>query len=415
MNYLLLVVVLFLGLSTANGIGYTQDWLRGDEVGDRDQAHVHEGLRLADRTGWVGVGGTISEQTARKVMVRRIDNEGATVWTATFGTSEESVGYSITQDPSDPDMLYVGAGLWQSGKMRPAIIALRASTGAEVWSWVSTSHSQHGGVRGVIVDGERIIGTGYIESPETGFLFVADEASPAVWELDASGNLVQEALLDRDLLPQGAKIRKDPNGGFVMSSTCWDFLGNEDVNSVAIVKLSDDLGIEWSNKYGLAGGNSQMFDILVDNDGNYLVGGHTTVGSGVVNWDYLALKVDSQGNQIWRKTFGQPRGFDARYIHDEMYGVQLDPSGNYLLLGGSGDEYAYSETNADGWSSDIWVSYLVVVDTEGNTLFEGVYGDKGSNNAGEYLSVDNTSGEVMIYVDSDYVGGGFGFMKLSPN
>ena len=108
------------------------------------------------------------------------------------------------------------------------------------------------------------------------------------------------------------QLRKDPNGGFVMSSTCWDFLGNEDVNSVAIVKLSDDLGIEWSNKYGLAGGNSQMFDILVDNDGNYLVGGHTTVGSGVVNWDYLALKVDSQGNQIWRKTFGQPRGFDAR-------------------------------------------------------------------------------------------------------
>ena len=97
-----------------------------------------------------------------------------------------------------------------------------------------------------------------------------------------------------------------------MSSTCWDFLDNEDVNSVAIVKLSDDLGIEWSNKYGLAGGNSQMFDILVDNDGNYLVGGHTTVGSGVVNWDYLALKVDPQGNQIWRKTFGQPRGFDAR-------------------------------------------------------------------------------------------------------
>ena len=58
----------------------------------------------------------------------------------------------------------------------------------------------------------------------------------------------------------------------------------------------------------------------------------------------------------------------SRYIHDEMYGVQLDPSGNYLLLGGSGDEYAYSETNADGWSSDIWVSYLVVVDTEVNCL-----------------------------------------------
>ena len=47
-----------------------------------------------------------------------------------------------------------------------------------------------------------------------------------------------------------------------------------------------------------------------------------------------------------------------------MYGVALDLSGNYLLLGGSGDEYSYSETNPDGWSSDIWVSYLVVLDTK---------------------------------------------------
>ena len=54
-----------------------------------------------------------------------------------------------------------------------------------------------------------------------------------------------------------------------------------------------------------------------------------------------------------------------RYIHDECYGVQLHAAGNYLLMGGSGDEYDnYSKTNADGWSSDIWVSYLVVLDKQ---------------------------------------------------
>ena len=53
----------------------------------------------------------------------------------------------------------------------------------------------------------------------------------------------------------------------------------------------------------------------------------------------------------------------SRYIHDEMYGVALDASGNYVLIGGSGDEYTYSETDPNtNWSSDIWVSYLVVVD-----------------------------------------------------
>ena len=45
-------------------------------------------------------------------------------------------------------------------------------------------------------------------------------------------------------------------------------------------------------KYGLAGGDSQVFDMLVDYEGNYLLGGHTTVGDGVVNWDYLALKAE---------------------------------------------------------------------------------------------------------------------------
>ena len=63
----------------------------------------------------------------------------------------------------------------------------------------------------MIVDGTRIISTGYINSPQAGFLFWADEASPAVWEIDTSGSLVAEKLLDRTHLPQGAKIRYEMN------------------------------------------------------------------------------------------------------------------------------------------------------------------------------------------------------------
>ena len=103
--------------------------------------------------------------------------------------------------------MYVGGGLWQSGKQRPLIMALETSTGNQVWQWISTSYSNHGAVRGVIVDGTRIISTGYIKSPERGYLFWADEASPAVWELDSSGNLITEKLLSQDYLPQGAKVR----------------------------------------------------------------------------------------------------------------------------------------------------------------------------------------------------------------
>ena len=99
-----------------------------------------------------------------------------------------------------------------------------------------------------------------------------------------------------------------------------------------------------------------------------------------------------------------------------MYGVALDNAGNYLLLGGSGDEYTYSAVGTGqwaDWASDTWGSYLVVVSPTGEKLYENFYGDKGGNNAGEWLSYDQTTGEVMIYTDSD-TQGGFGFLKLTP-
>jgi hypothetical protein len=197
--------------------------------------------------------------------------------------------------------------------MKPAVIALDVATGSQVWKKVFDTQPGHGGVRGVIVDGARIICTGYVNNADPGFLFIADAATPAVWELDTSGNLVMEKLLNIDSLGQGAKIRKDLTSGYVMTSSAWDAIEGQELNVVALVKLSSSLDVEWSKKFGMAGGHSQVFDMLVDKEGNYLLGGHTTVGSGVVNWDYLALKVNSQTrNEEWRKTFGQPRGFDAR-------------------------------------------------------------------------------------------------------
>ena len=197
--------------------------------------------------------------------------------------------------------------------MKPTVIALDAGTGSEVWRKVLDSQPMNGGVRGIIMDGNRIICTGYVNNEDPGFLFVADSATPAVWELTTTGNLVKEKLLSVEGVGQGAKIRKDKSSGFVMTSTAWNEISGAEVNHVALVKLSNSLDVEWSKLFGMPGGHSQVFDMLVDDEGNYLMGGHTTVGSGVVNWDYLALKVNSKTRQVeWRKTFGQPRGFDPR-------------------------------------------------------------------------------------------------------
>jgi len=391
------------GGSSTGSKGYTQAWLRGP--GDY-VAHVHEGLELADASGFVAVGETSDENNYGAILVTRVDTEGNKVWSKTFGT-QLSAAHSVVEVGSN---VIVGGGLYKTstGKMQATLMALDSATGSTVWT-TSLDHSGHGAIRGVILDGDSLVTTGYQGNNEGGFLFIADgdNAKAMAWKFDLSGNLLTTTALGVDGMQQGAKIRADPvNGGYVIAGSVW-----MDDQQGIVVKMNNDLSVAWSQDYGLNTGADQIFDLVVDSDGNYLLGGHTTAG--VTNWDYLAIKVDGATKQeLWRRTYGQPRGFDARYIHDEMWGVSMDPEGNYLLLGGSGDEYSYS-AESNGQVSDIWVSYLVVVSKNGDKLFEGTYGNPGGNEAGEYLTVTST-GDIMIYTDSDTTPG-FGFLKITKN
>ncbi|MHC4531034.1 MAG: hypothetical protein ACYSXD_05665, partial [Planctomycetota bacterium] len=106
------------------------------------------------------------------------------------------------------------------------------------------------------------------------------------------------------------------------------------------------------------------------------------------NWDYYLVKVNSSGSEEWHKTFGQPRGYDANYIHDEAYGVRQTPDGGYIIAGGSGDEYSYSACGHPAGCSDEWKAYLVKTDGSGNLLWQDVYPPTSvGNTAAEYLLV----------------------------
>ena len=156
--------------------------------------------------------------------------------------------------------MYIGVGLWQknSSEQKPAVLALDIETGNVSWTKVLNSQPKHGGVRGLIVDGQRIICTGYVNNSSPGFKFVADEAKAVVWELTTTGNLIKENILNIVGLGQGAKIRKDSTSGYVMTSTAWAEFEESEVNAVALVKLSNSLDVEWSRMYGMAGGDSQV-------------------------------------------------------------------------------------------------------------------------------------------------------------
>ena len=49
----------------------------------------------------------------------------------------------------------------------------------------------------------------------------------------------------------------------------------------------------------------------------------------------------------------------------------------------------------------------------GDKLYENFYGTAEGNNAGEWITYDRDTGDIMVYTDSDTTYG-FGFLKLSP-
>ena len=130
------------------------------------------------------------------------------------------------------------------------------------------------------------------------------------------------------------------------------------------------------------------------------------------------LRTDAEGNLLWSQTFGNPRGYNPEFIHDECYGIRQTPDGGFVMAGGSGDEYDYSEDNHPAGSSDEWKAYVVKTDSNGDLEWEAVYDDgpDNGNNAAEYIGLTDDGGYIL-FTDTDSTGemvpNNFGFMKLS--
>ena len=76
------------------------------------------------------------------------------------------------------------------------------------------------------------------------------------------------------------------------------------------------------------------------------------------------LKLDNNGEVLWEATHGNPRGFNAEYIHDEVWGLRATQDGGAVVVAGTGDEY-WSYSTCDGEEcSDAWRVYVLKFDPQ---------------------------------------------------
>ena len=154
---------------------------------------------------------------------------------------------------------------------------------------------------------------------------------------------------------------KTSDGGYIIAGQFWTSGGNQ--YDFWVLKLKKDGSIDWQKTYG--GGNWDIaFATEQTSDGGYIVTG-STESFGAGDYDVWVLKLNSQGDIVWQKTYGGPRG-------DYPGGIEQTKDGGYIVAG---------TTSSFGEGSyDLWILKL---DQNGTVVWDKTYG--GKDEEGEYF------------------------------
>jgi uncharacterized delta-60 repeat protein len=138
---------------------------------------------------------------------------------------------------------------------------------------------------------------------------------------------------------------------------------------------------QWLNRFNGVGDFSDHFNCVVtDASGNSYLGGYTISASN--RMDYLLVKIDGSGNQLWSRTYVGTGGKD-----DEILAMTIDASANIYVTGysrgsGSGDDVVTIKYNSSG--TVLWTAIYdnpsvsqddqgkaIALDASGNVLITG--------------------------------------------
>jgi len=98
----------------------------------------------------------------------------------------------------------------------------------------------------------------------------------------------------------------------------------------ATIKYSPDGNQLWAARYnGSANLGDCAYDLAIDSSGNVYVTGSRDNGSGSTSTDYATIKYDSNGTQLWLATYIGPSSYD------EAMNIAVDNSGNVYVTGNS--------------------------------------------------------------------------------
>jgi len=249
-------------------------------------------------------------------------------------------------------------------------------------------------------------------------------------KLDENGNKIWDKTYGGSADDLATSISKTNDGGYIISgftaSDDGDVSENAGFHDYWIVKITSSGEIQWEKSFGFPG-QDQAFKVIQTQDGGYFAAGFLDVGladgggNDIINnqsnkstlhslGDYWGIRMDANGNKIWRRYFG------GSHVDQSKDVLQTD-DGGFLLIGIS-ESSDFDISDARG-ANDYWV---VKINADGDLIWEKSFGGSETDRA---FSVTKTTDDNFIItgetrsMDKDVLnpigGGDIWIVKFSPS
>ena len=322
----IILAVTFL-LIYASFISLNAQWAR--TYGGKSYDYAHSFQQTSDG-GYIIAGNTSSFNTGYDddIWILKLSSEGEIDWQKTYGGSEREEAHSIQQTI---DGGYIVAGYtYPFGAAGRDIWFLKLSLDGDI-EWQKTyggSGSDSASSIQQTQDGGYVV-AGEIESLEE------DQWVRDFWflKLSSNGDIEWQKTYVGDKSYSASFIQQTGDGGYIAAGST----GSSGAGEIDIwfLKLSSDGDIEWQKTYGGDKSDSISF-IQQTTEGGYIVAGST--GSfGAEGSDCWILKLSSDGDIEWQKTYRGDKSYSASFI-------QQTTEGGYIVAGST---YIYGE-----WGSE---------------------------------------------------------------
>ena len=193
-------------------------------------------------------------------------------------------------------------------------------------------------------------------------------------------------------------IKVSPSGELFLGATHEIGSTPYTAKNFYLAKLTENGDTLWERYYG-SPLDDQMQDVIVSATGDVLMIGSTTAfagqieGAGNGNLDFLAIKVNANGQLIWQKAWG---GSSLDALHGGMESV--DGSG-YILAGETTSENGI--VKASFGQKD---AFVFNIDQSGNLLWSKTVGGDGNDNVFNVVHKSGTQYLLFGTSDSNIIG-----------